>query len=507
MAAPLSGEPDAEPAGTRAEAGARRRVALLALGAVLAAATWAVASLAGAAGFGYTNNGDFSKYNRSFVAGPAGDHPARLASPEEWREAFHERGWHRYWLLRDGGEAPRAVPGTGATPWLWAPGLALHRMLRPGPTLDLTWLGLLPRLLVLAGVVAVAAVVARCAVERRAPLLLLAIVPWTLLFTASSTTAYFNTFYRETGTFVFALFFVCSLAAAARLPRLASVVSVLVTGALLVASAPAHAALALVVALCVLDVGRRAGPRTAPTPIAAVALALAFVATIALGIWRATAIESHVRQAAVFNSLFLGLLPHSDRPAQHLERLGLPPDALRMVGVFAFRPEARAWRAKHGSELAHRGLVGVVLREPRLVPRLVVHATSLVNHTSIRDRNLWADDDDEPRGTPGWNAWGEFQARWLPTGAGYLVFLVVAVATGLVVRKRAQGTTAAVGRLLAACAVASGLELALKYAAVGPTGEWRLLVACNFFLGACAAALVWLGLLAIAARRAQPLAR
>lgn len=514
MATPLTGTSPAATPAPAGDAGRERFRARLAIAAVVAGAAYALIALLGSIGYGYTTNGDFRKYNRSFVAGPAGDFPPPPESAEAWSEAFQERGWHRYWTLRGDGPAPAAVPGTGTTAWLWAGGRAVHALVRPGPTLDLVYLGLLPRLLVLGATIALATAVALDALERRASAPLLAIAPWALLLTASSMTAYFNSFYRETGTFVFAALLVASIALA---PRLGGwgVAAILATGALLVGSAPVHGPLALVVAWAAIDVARRpSAPRSRLTRGTRQTAALAFgvAAVLALGLWRPAALEGHVRQAAAFNALFLGMLPLSDDVAGHLARLGLPADAERWVGHFAYEPEARRWRSLHQPLPSHRRLASLVLREPRLAPRMLASAAGLVNQTSVRGRNL--DAEDHPAGPAGsagpasrrparWNGWGELQARWLPTGIGYLLAVAAAALVGFVARAGEDRGRAATGRLVIACAAASALEVVVKYAADGPTATWRHLAAANFFFGACVVSALWLALQGLAARRAQ----
>ncbi len=471
----------------------------LARAAVLAAGLFALAALIGALRYGYPNNGDFSRYSRPFVSGPVGQLPPRATTTEERRTAFRERGWHRYWTLRTEEPAPRAAPGTGSTPWLWAPGLAIHRLVRPGTTLDLTYLGILPRLLILAATFAMASITAREAVERRVPWLLLAIAPWPLAFTASSMTAYFNSFYREAGTFSFAALFVVALTLASRLRPSRAVAAILATGALLASTAPAHGPLAGLAAVAAIDLAwqRRGGAWNRPRKVA---LAFGIAAVVAFGVWRVATVDGKVRQAAAFNALFLGVLPLSQEPADHLARLGLPIEAGELIGRSAFEPASRTFRAAHGDRLVHGHLLDLMRHEPVLVPRVATAAAALVNHTSIRGRNLWAGDDARAHGSGGWNAWGELQARFLPRGIGYWAWIAIAIAAGIAARLGPDTRLAATGRLVAVAAAASALELAVNFLGDGPMTSWRHLMAANFFLGSSVAAMFWLVLQWRAAR-------
>ena len=469
------------------------------LGAVL----FAAAALIGALPYGYPDNGDFQRYNRSFVAGPAGAVAPSPETLEEWRAGFPVRRWHRYWILRSGPGAPSLDPGAGTTNLLWLPGRAFHRLAHPGPVLDLVDLAILPRLLILAAVTMLAAAVARDAHLRRAPWVLIAVVPWALALTASSMTAWLNTFFREAGTFTFAALFVAVLALAPALGRLSAAMAVLVAGGLLVATAPAHGPLAPLVALAAWDVARRAPPDRSHRWPRTLLVVAGIAGVLAVGLWRTAAIDPDLRRAAAFNSLFLGLLPLSEEPAEHLERLGFPATATARIGHGAFLPESRRLRRLHGGELDHRDLLDVFWHEPRLVPRVALAAAQIVNRTSIGRRQLFADDAPRPRGEPGWNLWGELQRRWFPRGLAYLLYCPAALAAGLLAVRGRDAWRTATGRIVVVSVGCSLLELAVKYLGDGPTERVRHLVAANFFLGTSLAALLWLGL-QLVARRDHP---
>lgn len=475
------------------------RLRLAARGATLAAALLTCVALVGALPLGIPDNGDFRKYSRHFVEGPAGEASAIPRTFDDWRTAYGNRGWHRYWNLRPAGRpGPPPVVGTGPTPWLWAPGIALHRLLRPGPVLDVTWIGLLPRLLLLLASILVTARVAREARERRAPTLLLAIPAWPLLLTASAMTAYLNTFYREGGTLVFAALFVAALAVAPDLAPGRAAAAAGATGALLVASAPAHGPLALVVAVALLDLARQ---KASPGRRRAAAAAVGAVAILALGVWRMSAVDARLRQANAFNSIFLGLLPLSTAPQAHLAAMGLPPESAARIGEAAFNPRSRAWRRQHGDRIDHFQVLRMLAREPALLPRAALAATGILDRTSVRRRNLLAEDAPGPPPRRTWNLWGEWQRRWFPRGAGFLAWCLIAIPAGLAVRRLGDPRLTATGRLVALTAAGALLEAGFKFAADGPTEPTRHLVAANFLLGASLAGALWLGLAMCASRR------
>jgi len=477
------------------------RLRLAARGAVLAAALFTGVALIGALPLGIPDNGDFRKYSRHFVEGPAGAASAIPRTFDDWRDAYRNRGWHRYWKLRPAGRpGPPPVVGTGPTPWLWTPGVALHRLLRPGPLLDATWIGLLPRLLLLLVAILVTAGVAREARVRRSSLLLLAIPAWPLLLTASAMTAYLNTFYREGGTLVFAALFVGALAVAPDLAPGRAATAAGATGALLVASAPAHGPLALIVALAVLDLARRGATPGRWRAAAAVAGAIGI---LLLGLWRMSAVDARLRQANAFNSIFLGLLPLSAAPQAHLEAMGLPPESAERIGEAGFNPRSRAWRRLHGDRLDHVQVLRMLAREPALLPRAALAASGILGRTSVQRRNLLAEDAPGPPPRFTWNLWGEWQRRWFPRGGGFLAWCLIAVPAGLAVRRLGDARLTATGRLVAFAAAGALLEVGFKFAADGPTEPTRHLVAANFLLGASLAGAVWLGLALCAARRTR----
>jgi len=190
----------------------------------------------------------------------------------------------------------------------------------------------------------------------------------------------------------------------------------------------------------------------------------------------------------------VGILPLSAAPAAHLERLGLPQASLELVGRSSADPQARAWRRVHGARIGYGDLLGMFGAEPRLVPRVALRAAGIMNRTSVRGRNMFAEDDPAPHGEAGWNAWGKLQRQWFPRGLAYLLYCPVAIAGGLVAARSRDGGRAAVGRLLAVTAALSVSALLLNFLGDGPMAPARHYVAANFFLGASLCAALWLGL-------------
>lgn len=474
------------------------RLRLAARGAVLAAALFTGVALIGALPLGIPDNGDFRRYNRELVSGPAGQAEPVPRTPEEWSLRHGKRGWHRYWTLKSP-DRLEAASSRGVEPaaWLWIPGVALHRIVRPGSELDLVWIGLLPRLLLLLAASTAAAAVALDALDRTSHCTLLAILPWPLLMTASAMTAYLNSFFREGSSFAFCALFVASLAIAPRLNRLGAIGIVAASGALLVGSAPAHGPLALLVALALFDFAMPSAPGRALRGVAFVAA----LAVLAVGLWRVTAVDPSLRSANAFNAVFLGLLPLSNAQEDHLAAMNLPREAVEQIGRSAYDPVSLAWRRHQGEQLDHRQVLKMIIREPALLPRAALAASRNLNRTSVRLERLLA--EDSPRSAPriAWNFWGETQRRYFPRGCGFLLWCVGAFLGGIVIRRLGDPMLSGIGRLVALAAGGSLLEAILTFVADGPMEPSRHLVVANFLLGASLAGALWLGLALLALRR------
>jgi len=287
---------------------------------------WAVVASIGTLPFGLADNGDFVRYTEPFLA----DWSATPAS----REGPPAKGWTRYWNLRPVGETSvRPAPDAGSVQLIWAPGIWASRQLRDDGRLDMRWLGAAPRAFTVCLVAGFAALVARFARDEKRPASLVVAALWALLLTAPAFTHYFHSFFRETATVLFAgattLLLVWPDDA-----RGVRVVLLFAAGAGLVASAPAHGALALpLAAALLLAVARPSRGRMAIH--AALALAV-----LALGWQSVRSARPGVDRAGTFNALFYGLLELSERPAEHLARLGLPSEMLALVGHTAFDAEA-----------------------------------------------------------------------------------------------------------------------------------------------------------------------
>ncbi|HYH46918.1 MAG TPA: hypothetical protein VEG34_14640, partial [Thermoanaerobaculia bacterium] len=234
---------------------ATRRSWIQITGGVLLAATFVAANLPNLH-FGRSDNGDNARLAGYWLRGPVGLALWPARSDPTWERRFFGC-WHRFWELRTA-PADRALapvvpavpagppappPDVGTTSLIWRLTFALSRVLGSG-TVDVLLLGSLLR----AGCLAALLLIYRTAVRHfreRPPGLavLLALgltLPLALLLADPRYTSYFNSFYREGGTLLFAL------ATVAALPTLSgprfriSLLGVTAAGMLLAGSASAH---------------------------------------------------------------------------------------------------------------------------------------------------------------------------------------------------------------------------------------------------------------------------
>lgn len=320
-----------------------------------------------ALGLGRLDNNDWLKYASSFVSHPVGL-PA-VVSPDDrelWNQRYTHR-WLRYWQAKSLIEPPTSRWDTGPIFLLWLPSYALMRWLAPDSPIDLLLLGLPLRLGLVAGFVALAWMLA-----RRAPpgQLETATMAGALVLLACSTfdvsnLSYSSSFFRESAAQLFELWLLVAFVGsdteiAARRWWLAALAALTLT------SATVHGVLALALALVWVTLAPPARRRLLGP------LALGVLTAVGFNVLAA---DPNTVRANSYHGLFLGLLERSSKPSEHLARLGLPETALERMGHGAFEPRSQELIESFPQAFRHRAVLGVALREPLTVPRLMFAAT------------------------------------------------------------------------------------------------------------------------------------
>ena len=326
-------------------------------------------------GIGLADNGDYTRAMGWLTSGPATIEPNWPAQGSEaWLRRFFAF-WIPYWKL----DWPLDPGVLSSTAVLWFPGAVLNWLFYSRQVLYLPILSLVPRACLLLLYVAVLRWSGWRAPGRAAhwAATIGVGVPLAFLFMAVDYVRFFNTFYRDTGTIVFLLAFLVSLAMldATRHPRTALLLSAL--SLTLLATAKVTNVYWPVLAFPFLLLARGGRRR-----VAAVSGVLLLSGTLALLAFSRGELPN-IRDYAAYSSLYTGLLAFSSRPAEHLTRLGLQ-ETTDFVGKNCYLPATSRWLDSHPKRLSHRMTLDVLLHEPSAFLGEVYFAARAMQDTAPR---------------------------------------------------------------------------------------------------------------------------
>lgn len=493
------GEPSRSPAGRR----------LVLLGALLLAGSFAFASLIDLE-HGRADNGDFTRLAGHWIAKPRGfavNWPA--ATDPAWSRRFFGC-WLRYWEMQpDPAAAPPVPADAGTTRYLWLAAFGLDRTFSSPEVFDLLWLGALVRAGCLALLLWFYGIAVNHLGGRCWWLALLAAAPLAASLADPRLSTYYNSFYREAGSALYALLAVCGLLAiSGRRPWIGAALAA-AGGALLARSASAHFFTALLMAAAVSTavlLRRRAGTPAGRRPLATaaaglgLAVAVAVLLAAAFGAERST--DRRLRKNAAFHTLFLGLLQVSDRPEAHLAYLGLPAEGRQLIGANAFRPDTSRFIEENWDRFGHRAAARLLLREPVLIARMLHRGAMTVNDASAV---LAMTSDAACSGAPprlGW--WTALKGALLPRGYPLLALLAAAAMVGLAAALRGGRHVATAGLALAFAGLGALGEIAVAVFGDGFSELPRHLLLAGLFVDVALALLILLAALAVTGRGRAP---
>lgn len=491
---------------------ATRRSWIQVTGGVLLAAVFLAANLPDLH-FGRTDNGDNARLAGHWLRGPVGLALWPARSDPTWERRFFGC-WHRHWDLRtapaDRALAPVAPPDVGTSSLLWRLAFGLSRVLG-NDTIDLLLLGLLLRAGCLGALLLIYRTALRHFRERLpglAALLALGLtLPLALLLADPRYTTYFNSFYREGGTLLFAL------ATVAALPTLSSprfrvpLLGVTAAGVLLAGSASAHFFTCLLTAGALLaamlrrqlreprsfvegaeEAGEARPPRSPGRAAEWAGVGAMMVCLLLAGMVAERGTERHLRKNAAYHTLFLGALQLSDDPAGHIAHLGLPPTALARISIDAFHAESHEFIQENWERIGHRATARVLLREPALIARLPREGADalygpfsliLIGHQAC---------DFRPLRFAGWT---HLKARLLPAGYPLLAALAGAALLGLAALLHRDRRIFGVGLALAFASLGALGEIAVSVFGDGLADIGRHLVTAGLFVDLVLVLLLW----------------
>jgi len=400
------------------------------------------------------DNGDFKRIFATFSSGPR-DLP--FWPPDTTSTDFYRRFsfYHRYWRLDDGVPGA-ALPSTSNLLFLPA---RVVRAGQPATFFDLTANSIYLSALLAAGLFL-------SLLSLRDPVPFAALSLFALLMSDANLSGYVNSFYQESGAFVYLFLYVCALHVFWQ--RRTRTTFVLAAGLCVLL---AGTKFAYVLTACAVIAPALAGVAGARWPSVQkrrlVALgAAAILASMASSLWVLS--DQTVSKAAAYIFVFgtaLPALPPGDRPS-YLSSLDLDPALVSEVGKGAFDRDSRCFsdprlNERLGTPLLARAIVRLLRDHPRAMLHLLHEAGS---HAGTYPALMYESDPARKPG-PTWAIWSGWSAIHEAFLHGWLLYAIA----------------------LVSCAVL-GASLVQQ-----PTDGWRLffwVVALSFLCGSILQALI-----------------
>lgn len=377
---------------------------------------------------GLADNGDWTRLMTWFTSGPSGfaeNWPAEGSRMHELRFFHHVP---LYWQL----DVPFGSRWVSSILLVWLPGVLLNVLLFSGTTLYLPLVSFMPRLAVLLFLWMLLRWINREG-GRLAPALYVVMgVPVVFAGFNTEYVAYFSSFYQEPASLIGLLLVVLAGAYysgrgdGALRPWLSAAAVLFLTTAKL-----SNVHWALLAGLLLVpweDLARRHRRR-------AVYLLIIVVAPAAFSLLQASLYGT--RTVNAYQSIYCGALVFSERPQEHLDRLGMS-DGARFIGHHAYgAPGIEAMR-RYPRQMTHRTVAEIILHEPSIAWDMLVfaadsmqraeltHLSKRVVHNEPHAAKPWASwlPASAASATP-LNAWTRLKRAVFPTGVWLIVVLVL----------------------------------------------------------------------------------
>ena len=329
---------------------------------------------------GLADNSDFSRTMTHFTSGPAHldeNWPDARVEPEKWQRRFFSY-WIPHWRL----DFPNIKPAVqSSVVLLWYPGVVFNYLFYSESILSMQFVALFPRLLLLAELWLLLRWIEQ---HTRRPLLMMAALalPLTLLVSSHNYTIFLSSFYAETGSFVYGFGLLVALLYLEVTKQWRWFAAALLLTMLLMTAKASHLHVVLIVPLLVLLKGLSMRPtlRNLASWRVGVATVLCMGALVVLG--QQFGRNPNLIRYNSYNSLFFGVLPLSDDPQAHLDRLELS-SATYCVDKLVYTFVGGICNKIYGDKMRFTNTLRVIAAEPQLllrIPKFVadeMHSTSL----------------------------------------------------------------------------------------------------------------------------------
>jgi hypothetical protein len=396
---------------------------------------------------GMADSGDFTRVMTWFTSGPANMNGNWQASgtPE------YDQRFFKYYIP----DWKLDFPLYGifsSVELLWLPGVVLNWVFYSQTVLTMMMVGLVPRLLSL--VILWLALRWINAETKHPPApptagLILTLTlggPLTLLLGSAAYMAYFNSFYQETGSFIFLFLFLAALINAWRIdhvrPRAAQKEGrssgdgepIGVKEPLRPYLWPRYLALAALLGLLTSKVSNIywiipgvllvvPWRKVVEKPKAYIPLYIGVAATLALAVILIPSRQSN-RQAQAYHSLFVGTLTFSDHPLAHLQEIGVGP-RMDCVGKDAYEYTGQVCFEQLKDQVSFASSALVIWHEPAILLRMEQYVAKFIQRLKT---GLGKYASSDPRSTGGpktlMDLWELLKGHFFPSGNAFWVAII-----------------------------------------------------------------------------------
>jgi hypothetical protein len=370
---------------------------------------------------GQADNGDFTRSMTMLTQGPTVMTNWPSTDSGQWKDRFFNYWIPHWWLNWD----IKNIPASSVF-ILWLPGAFLNYILYSKNILNLEWLSIMPKFLMLGFMLLLFWWVERQA-KNHIHLLLGLGIPMTLIFTNTDYIAYFTSFYEETALFIYFFVTIIAILFIKHKPTIPRLAAGLLAVFLLASSKPSAMYWPLLLIPFIIYIWR-AKTDVKPIKIASVGILISLALTIAA--IAATGANPTLMESHRYNTLFCGALMFSNNPAHQLEMLGMA-DSIDGVGNNAYTAIGSQVINKHKQSFLNTVLV--FIREPSIVLKEFLYAE---HNMQVTFNELGKFSKEDPRSKNfsadtnyayPWSLWSILKLNFFPRGLLLLISSILLI--------------------------------------------------------------------------------
>lgn len=377
---------------------------------------------------GLADNGDYTRLMVWMTSGPSGftENWPPDGTVENQQRFFHHLP--AFWKL----DFPLTARWVGSILLLWLPGVLLNVLLYSAHTLYLPFISFAPRLVVLLFLWMLLRWIDREG-GRAAPLLYVTLgLPVVFISVDTQYIAYFSSLFQEPASLTGLLLILLAAAwydnrdDSRTRPWLSAAAVFFMTTAKL---SNIHWAL-LGGLLLVPWIPLAGGARRRAIYILLIVVAPAGFSLLQASLY-------HTRTVNAYQSIYCGSLVFSERPQEHLDRLGMA-DGARYIGAHGFCDAGEEAMRRYRPKLTHRTVLDIILHEPSIAWDMLVFPADSMQRSELThlSKRVLYNEPHAARPWPAWlpataaadsplNAWSRLKRTLFPTGVPLVVVLLL----------------------------------------------------------------------------------